>query len=227
MSSLVNERNECELRVEVDWSIWDLGLANAEVSIILPMSSEEPSVHPGIRVDIPSGALGVTMMGSTRFASLDLSTGHGPAHLSDVAADSIRLVAHNGNITLHDIESAGTVEIIGKTAWMDIDDLHAKDLVATSTDAIISLKDIQANSVRAATTNARIGLGNVNADTLEVSTCNGEVVAGNVFASVCDVKVVKGDIEGNWSPKKKLYLSTSDAKIASQVHLSAESSVEM
>ncbi|KAJ2881920.1 hypothetical protein FB639_002508 [Coemansia asiatica] len=62
---------------------------------------------------------------------------------------------------------------------------------------------------------------------LEISTCNGEVVAGNVFVDVCDVKVVKGDIEGNWSPKKKLYLSTSNAKIASQVHLSAESSVEM
>ncbi|KAJ2606262.1 hypothetical protein H4R99_000470 [Coemansia sp. RSA 1722] len=225
--SLVNEQNECELCVEVDWSVWDIGLTNAEVSITLPMPSDEPSVHPGIRVDIPSGALGVTMMGSTRFKALDLSTGHGPAHLSDVGMDSLRLVAHNGNITLHDIEAAGTVEITGKAAWMDIDDLHAETLIATSTDAIISLKDIQAHSVCATTTNARIGLGNVKADVLEASTCNGEVVAGNVFADVCNVKVEKGDIEGNWSPRKKLYLSTSNAKIASQVHLPAESSVEM
>ncbi|KAJ2874251.1 hypothetical protein FB639_004126, partial [Coemansia asiatica] len=126
--SLVSERNECELCIEVDWSIWDIGLTNAEVCITLPASSEEPNVHPGIRVDIPSGALGVTMMGSTKFRLLDLSTGHGPAHLSDVAADNIKLAAHNGNITLHDIEAAGTVDIVGKSAWMDIDDLHAKNL---------------------------------------------------------------------------------------------------
>ncbi|KAI7826315.1 hypothetical protein BX661DRAFT_183783 [Kickxella alabastrina] len=185
------------------------------------------AVHPGIRVDIPNGAIGVTMMGSTRFKHLELSTGHGPAHLSDVAADIIKLAAHNGNITVHDIEATGAVEIIGKAAWMDIDDLRAASLTATSADAIISLKDIDAAAVSATTTNARIGLGNVKAGTLEVSTCNGEVVATNVYVAACNVKVVKGNIEGNWCPTKKLYLSTSDAKIVAQVHLNSDEPLEM
>ncbi|KAJ1725698.1 hypothetical protein LPJ53_000177 [Coemansia erecta] len=232
VKSITGSSGECELDINVDWSIWDIGLTNAEVSIVLPDSPSVNSksgdaVHPGIRVDIPSGALGVTMMGSTRFKNLDLSTGHGPAHLSDVAADSLRLVAHNGNITLHDIEVTNTIEVIGKAAWMDIDDLHTRTLIATSTDAIVSLKDIVATRVTATTTNARIGLGNVRADTLEASTCNGEVVACGVFAAVCNVNVVSGDIEGSWCPGKKLYLSTSNAKIEAQVHLGVDSSAEI
>ncbi|KAJ1901592.1 hypothetical protein LPJ66_000677 [Kickxella alabastrina] len=228
--SQTNERSECALDINVDWSIWDMGLTNAEVAITMPISDPSKishAVHPGIRVDIPNGAIGVTMMGSTRFKHLELSTGHGPAHLSDVAADTIKLVAHNGNITVHDIEATGAVEIIGKAAWMDIDDLRAASLTATSADAIISLKDIDAAAVSATTTNARIGLGNVKATTLEVSTCNGEVVATNVYVAACNVKVVKGNIEGNWCPTKKLYLSTSDAKIVAQVHLNSDEPLEM
>ncbi|KAJ2373358.1 hypothetical protein IW150_003666 [Coemansia sp. RSA 2607] len=230
--SIADGNGQCELEISVDWSIWDIGLTNAEISIVLPGSASvddisEDAVHPGIRIDIPSGALGVTMMGSTRFKYLDLSTGHGPAHLSDVAADSLKLVAHNGNITLHDIEVTDTIEVIGKAAWMDIDDLHTKSLLATSTDAIISLKDIVATHVTATTTNARIGLGNVRAETLEASTCNGEVVACGVYTSACNVNVVSGDIEGSWCPKKKLYLSTSNAKIEAQVHLSLDSTAEI
>ncbi|KAJ1801452.1 hypothetical protein LPJ59_000290 [Coemansia sp. RSA 2399] len=221
--STVNAEGECVLDIEVDWSIWDLGLTNAEIRIFLPITE---ATHPGIRVDIPTGAIGVTMLGSTRLKHLDLTTAHGPAHLSDVSADTIKLTAHNGNITAHDI-TAKQVEITGKAAWMDIDDVKAERLVATSSDAIISLKDIEATIVSATTTNARIGLGNVKADTLTVSTTNGEVVSGNVYAAACDVKVTNGEIEGNWSPGKKLYLSTSDAKIKAQIFFGSDEQLEI
>ncbi|KAJ1772689.1 hypothetical protein IW140_002612 [Coemansia sp. RSA 1813] len=221
--STINAEGECALEIEVDWSIWDFGLTNAEICIVLPITEV---VHPGIRVDIPTGAIGVTMLGNTRLKYLDLSTTHGPAHLSDVSADTIKLTAHNGNITAHDI-TAKQVEITGKAAWMDIDDVKAEKLVATSSDAIISLKDVEATVVSATTTNARIGLGNVKADTLTVSTTKGEVVSSNVYATACDVKVTNGDIEGNWSPGKKLYLSTSDAKIKAQIFFGSDEQLEI
>ncbi|KAJ2884452.1 hypothetical protein H4R27_002091 [Coemansia aciculifera] len=220
-TSKVNERGEYVFALEVDWSIWDLGMTSAELSIVMPIQ-DGTSAHPGIRVEIPSGSLGATLLGNTHFQALSLSTGHGPAHLSDVAASELKLTAHNGNITVHDISSEGLVEIVGRAAWMDIDDVRAGSLVASSTDAIISLKDVEAKTVSATTTNARVGLGNVKADTLTVTTSNGEVVAENVFASVCEVKASKGDIEGSWYPKKKLYLSTSQAKISAQVFLDSE-----
>ncbi|KAJ1734754.1 hypothetical protein LPJ72_002207 [Coemansia sp. Benny D160-2] len=221
--STVNGEGECVLEIDVDWSVWDLGLTNAEIRITLPITD---ATHPGIRVEIPTGAIGVTMLGNTHLKYLDLCTMHGPAHLSDVAADTIKLTAHNGNITVHDI-TAKQVEIVGKAAWMDIDDVKAERLVANSTDAIISLKDIEATAVSASTTNARIGLGNVKTDTLTVSTTKGEVVSSNVSAAVCDVKVENGDIEGNWTPGKKLYLLTSDAKIKAQVLFGSEDALEI
>ncbi|KAJ2724591.1 hypothetical protein GGI07_001844 [Coemansia sp. Benny D115] len=229
-NSHTDNQGECVMDIQVDWSIWDMGMTNAEISIILPITApldEGGRAHPGIRVDIPTGAIGVTMMGSTHFRYLDLSTAHGPAHLSDIAADAIKLVAHNGNITIHDIESCGPVEVVGKAAWMDIDDVRAASLAVSSTDAIVSLKDIQADTVSATTTNARIGLGNVKAGALELSTCNGEVVGSGVYAGATNVKVTKGDIEGSWYPKKKLYLGTSDAKIAVQVHVGTDDGVEV
>ncbi|KAJ2332318.1 hypothetical protein GGI00_002841 [Coemansia sp. RSA 2681] len=219
----VNERGEYVFAIELDWSIWDLGMTTAELSIVMPIQthhvSGSDSVHPGIRVDVPSGSIGATLLGNTLFESLCLTTGNGPAHLSDVAASELKLTAHNGNITVHDVSSEGLVEIVGQAAWMDIDDVRAGSLVASSTDAIISLKDIEARNISAATTNARIGLGNVKADTLTVTTSNGEVVAQNVFANVCEVKASRGNIEGSWHPGKKLYLSTSLAKIVAQVML--------
>ncbi|KAJ2556424.1 hypothetical protein EV175_002018 [Coemansia sp. RSA 1933] len=221
--STVNAEGEYVLSIEVDWSIWDLGLTNAEIRIFLPITE---AMHPGIRVDIPTGAIGVTMLGNTRLRHLNLSTAHGPAHLSDVSADTIKLAAHNGNITAHDI-TAKQVEITGKAAWMDIDDVKAEKLVADSTDAIISLKDIEATTVSATTTNARIGLGNVKADTLTVCTTNGEVVSSNVHAAACDVKTTNGEIEGNWSPGKKLYLSTVGAKIKAQVFFGSDEQLEI
>ncbi|KAJ2816799.1 hypothetical protein GGI24_005612 [Coemansia furcata] len=220
-TSKVNERGEYEFVLEIDWSIWDLGMTSAELSIVMPIQ-DGVGTHPGIRVDIPSGSLGATLLGNTHFGALSLSTGHGPAHLSDVAAGELRLTAHNGNITVHDISSEGLVEIVGQAAWMDIDDVRAGSLVASSTDAIISLKDIEAKTVSAATTRARVGLGNVKADMLTVTTSDGEVVAQNIFAGVCEVKTSKGAIEGNWNLKKKLYLSTSQAKISAQVVLDSE-----
>ncbi|KAJ2416725.1 hypothetical protein H4218_003081 [Coemansia sp. IMI 209128] len=221
--SKVGERGEYVFALEVDWSIWDLGMTSAEVTIIMPIQDGIRS-HPGIRVEVPSGSLGATLLGSTHFEALSMSTGHGPAHLSDVAAKELELTAHNGNITVHDISSEGRVEVVGQAAWMDIDDVRAGSLVASSTDAIISLKDIDAKAVTASTTNARVGLGNVKAETLTVTTTNGEVVAENVFAGVCEVKASNGGIEGNWYPKKKLYLSTSQAKISAQVFLESEDS---
>ncbi|KAJ2738759.1 hypothetical protein GGI20_006223, partial [Coemansia sp. BCRC 34301] len=187
--STVNEQGEYVFAIEVDWSIWDLGMTSTELSIVMPIQdnvSGKDCIHPGIRVDIPSGSIGATLLGNTRFKALSLATGHGPAHLSDVAANELKLTAHNGNITVHDVSSEGLVEIVGRAAWMDIDDVRAGSLVASSTDAIISLKDIEATNVSAATTNARIGLGNVKADTLTATTSNGEVVAQNVFANVCE-----------------------------------------
>ncbi|KAJ2019866.1 hypothetical protein IW146_001444 [Coemansia sp. RSA 922] len=220
-TSKVNERGEYVFALEVDWSIWDLGMTSAELSIIMPIQ-DGISAHPGIRVEIPSGSLGATLLGNTHFQALSLSTDHGPAHLSDVAASELKLTAHYGNITVHDISSEGLVEIVGRGAWMDIDDVRASSLVASSMEAIISLKDIDAKTVSAATTNARVGLGNVKADTLTVATSNGDVMAENVFASVCEVKASKGNIEGSWYPKKKLYLSTSQAKISAQVLLDSD-----
>ncbi|KAJ1935944.1 hypothetical protein GGF37_005800, partial [Kickxella alabastrina] len=59
--SQINERSECALDINVDWSIWDMGLTNAEVAITMPISDLSKishAVHPGIRVDIPNGAIG-------------------------------------------------------------------------------------------------------------------------------------------------------------------------
>ncbi|KAJ1988355.1 hypothetical protein GGI25_005355 [Coemansia spiralis] len=223
VESKINDDGEYTLILSVDWSIWDLGLTNAEIRIVLPTIDV---VHPGIRVDIPNGAIGVTMLGSTHFKYLDLCTAHGPAHLSDVSADTIKLTAHNGNITVHDITSK-QVDISGKAAWMDIDDVKSEELIASSSDAMISLKDIDARSVSASTTNARIGLGNVIAGTIVVSTTNGVITSSNVHATACDVKVTKGNIEGDWSAGKKLYLSTTEAKIAAQVFFDSDEQLEI
>ncbi|KAJ2006327.1 hypothetical protein H4R26_001460 [Coemansia thaxteri] len=229
-SSQVNERGEYAFVLDLDWSIWDLGMTRAELTITLPAvdgTSSEANVHPGIRAEVPNGAIGATMLGNTLLKVLDLATGNGPAHLSDVAANELRLTAHNGNITVHDVYSEGLVEIKGQAAWMDIDDVHAGSLVASSVDAVISLKDIVAKTVSATTKNARIGLGNVKADVLTVATTSGEVVAQAVFANVCDVKATKGSIEGCWNPGKKLFLATSQAKISAQVVICPDSPVEI
>ncbi|KAJ1956066.1 hypothetical protein GGI12_005405 [Dipsacomyces acuminosporus] len=220
VSSRVNDQGEYAFALEVDWSIWDLGLTNAEISIAMPIpkdTSDPSALHPGVRVDIPNGAIGATMLGSMRFAYLDLTTAHGPAHLSDIVADSVKLEAHHGNITVHDISTECSVEIEGEGAWMDIDDVFADSLSARSTDALISLKDVEAKIVTATTTRARIGLGNIKAGTVTATTTEGEVVSENVQACACEVRTTKGNIEGSWIPGRKLYLTTSDAKIATKV----------
>ncbi|KAJ1852915.1 hypothetical protein IW147_003184 [Coemansia sp. RSA 720] len=222
---------EYSLTLKVDSSLWDLGWTNAEVTIVLPINGDESDnaqlEHPGIRVAVPNGSIGATMLGNTSIRSLELATDHGPAHLSDIAVGSLKLTAHNGNITVHDVCAQDAVEISGKTAWMDIDDVKATSLRATSVDAIISLKDVDAKEVWATTSNARVGLGNIKAGTLSVSTTNAEVFANNVFVDACEVNVEKGDIEGDWSPRKKLYLSTTEAKIAAKVLIDPNESLEM
>ncbi|KAJ1831603.1 hypothetical protein LPJ63_004156 [Coemansia sp. RSA 2711] len=219
--SSVTSDNEYSLALEVDSSLWDLGFTNAEVTVVLP-ASDTAMEHPGIRIAVPSGAIGATMLGNTSIRALDLSTEHGPAHLSDVAVGTLKLAAHNGNITVHDVCAQGAVEIVGKAAWMDIDDVKADTVTATSTDAIISLKDIEAKIVAASTSNARVGLGNIKAGTLTASTNNAEVFANKIFVDVCEIKVTKGDIEGDWCPRKKLYLMTTEAKVAAQVQIDSE-----
>lgn len=215
---------ETTFGIEVDWSIWDLGMATAEIIISMPVL-DQTIVHPGLRIDVPTGSIGATLLGNTMFRYLDLTTGHGPAHLSDVAVtDSLKLTAHQGNITVHDVtarDGQGKIEVVGQGAWMDIDDVHAVSLTASSTDALISLKDIEAtHTIEAKTTNARIGLGNVKANTLIIDTCQGgEIVAQNVSAAVCEAKTTRGNIEGDWHPTKKLYLSTTEASISARVSL--------
>ncbi|KAJ2355807.1 hypothetical protein GGF43_002461 [Coemansia sp. RSA 2618] len=228
--SNINPDGEYGLALEVDSSLWDLGWTSAEVTVTLPIagdSAEAQLEHPGIRIAVPNGAIGATMLGNTSIRCLELATNHGPAHLSDIAVGTLKLTAHNGNITIHDVCAQDTVVIIGKAAWMDIDDVKAATLSVTSTDAIISLKDIDAKMVSATTTNARIGLGNIKAGTLTAGTSNAEVFASNVFVDACEVNVTKGNIEGDWSPRKKLYLSTTEAKIAAQVLVDQSESLEM
>ncbi|KAJ2805932.1 hypothetical protein H4R20_001891 [Coemansia guatemalensis] len=229
-TSTMSAEGECILVLEVGGSIWDLGMVSAELSVVVPISdgpSDDHIEHPGIRISVPNGAIGATMLGNTHIRYLDLATNHGPAHLSDIAVGTLKLAAHNGNITVHDVCADSEINISGKAAWMDIDDVKASELVATSSDALISLKDVEAGVVSATTTNARIGLGNIKAGTLTVNTVNGDVLASSVQAAACEVKATKGNIEGNWCPTKKLYLSTTEAKIAVQVLLDAEESLEM
>ncbi|KAJ1727412.1 hypothetical protein LPJ61_004584 [Coemansia biformis] len=227
VSSTVGPSGECVLELEVDGSVWDLGMTSAEITVTLPVHEYAAGEHPGIRVDIPNGAIGVTMLGDTSIRFLDLKTGHGPAHLSDVAVGSLLLVAHHGNITVHDICATGVVDITGHGAWIDVDDVRAAQLTATSSDAIISLKDIDAKTVSATTSNARIGLGNIRADTLKANTTNGEIAASNVTAAVCSAMTTKGSIEGDWCPTAKLHLATAEAKIAARVLLDSAEHVEM
>ncbi|KAJ1937009.1 hypothetical protein FBU59_004882, partial [Linderina macrospora] len=237
LTSKLTAQNEYSLQLDVDRSLWDLGLTSAEIQILLPpplssddegSRSHEERVHPGIRVDIPAGAIGVTMVGYMRFASLDLRTLHGPAHLSDVVADEIRLEAHHGNITVHDCNAKNALKLIGDAAWMDVDDIIADVLEARSTDAILSLKDIQANMLTATTTNARIGLGNIQAGVLAAETTGGEIHAENVQANACEARTTKGRIEGRWIPRQKLYLSTTEAPISAHVLFPADvANVEM
>ncbi|KAI9477624.1 hypothetical protein BX667DRAFT_506733 [Coemansia mojavensis] len=225
--STVNSKGEYSLAFCVDYSIWDLGFTSAEVTVILPTADNSETLeHPGIRISVPNGAIGATMLGDTSIRNLELSTLNGPAHLSDIAVGSLKLTAHNGNITMHDICAQNAVEIIGNSAWMDIDDVKAASLTAASTDAIISLKDIEAKTVVASTTNARVGLGNIHADLLTASTSNAEVFANKIFVDVCEVKAIKGAIEGDWCPRKKLFLTTTEAKISAQVLLE-DSELEM
>ncbi|KAJ2080592.1 hypothetical protein H4R24_002955 [Coemansia sp. RSA 988] len=229
-TSTINAEGECVLALDVDGSIWDLGMVSAELSVVVPISdgpSDGYIEHPGIRISVPNGSIGATMLGNTHIRYLDLATNHGPAHLSDIAVGTLKLAAHNGNITVHDVCADCEINISGKAAWMDIDDVKAVELVATSSDALISLKDVEAKIVSATTTNARVGLGNIKAGTLTVNTVNGDVLASSVQAVACDVKATKGNIEGNWCPTKKLYLSTTEAKIAIQVLIDAEESLEM
>ncbi|KAJ1958193.1 hypothetical protein EC988_000440 [Linderina pennispora] len=235
LTSKLSAQNEYSLRLDVDWSLWDLGLTSAEIQIWLPPPppSEDESchkerVHPGIRVDIPAGAIGVTMVGYMRFAELDLKTLHGPAHLSDVVADEIRLEAHHGNITVHDCNAKKSLRLVGDAAWMDVDDVIADVLEARSTDAILSLKDIQASTLGVSTTNARIGLGNIKVGTLTAETTGGEVHSEHVQANACNVRTTKGCIEGRWIPRQKLYLSTTEAPISAQVSFPSDvANVEM
>ncbi|KAJ2162093.1 hypothetical protein GGF46_000968 [Coemansia sp. RSA 552] len=228
--SSISDSGEYVLVVDVDSSLWDLGMTSAEIVVVVPVSGESPADHlevPGISVSVPSGAIGATMLGNTSVRCLELHTSHGPAHLSDLAVGSLKLTAHNGNITMHDVCAGGKVEVVGMAAWMDIDDVKAAELVATSSDAIISLKDIEARQVSAATSNARIGLGNVKAGTLTVDTTRGNVVASNVHAVACQATATKGDIEGDWTPSKTLYLSTGMGKITSQVQIGGDEQLEV
>ncbi|KAJ2807631.1 hypothetical protein H4R21_000394 [Coemansia helicoidea] len=227
VGSTIGADGECVLELKVDGSVWDLGMTSAEVVVTLPVHESATGEHPGIRVSVPSGAIGATMLGDTSLRYLDLSTDHGPAHLSDVAVGTLRLAAHHGNITVHDVCATGAIEITGNGAWMDIDDVRAAQLTATSSDAIISLKDVSAKAVTATTSNARIGLGNIRAGTLEVHTTNGGVAANSVAAAACNVTTTNGSIEGDWQPTSKLFLVTSDAKIAAQVLLDTAEELEM
>ncbi|KAJ2615334.1 hypothetical protein H4S08_001298 [Coemansia sp. RSA 1365] len=229
-TSTMSAEGECTLVLEVGGSIWDLGMVSAELSVVVPISdgpSDGHIEHPGIRISVPNGSIGATMLGNTHIRHLDLATNHGPAHLSDIAVGTLNLAAHNGNITVHDVCADRVINISGKAAWMDIDDVKASELVATSSDALISLKDVEARVVSATTSNARIGLGNIKAGTLTVNTVNGDVLASSVQAAACEVKATKGNIEGDWCPTKKLYLSTTEAKIAIQVLIDAGESLEM
>ncbi|ORX66195.1 hypothetical protein DL89DRAFT_295689 [Linderina pennispora] len=215
LTSKLSAQNEYSLRLDVDRSLWDLGLTSAEIQIWLPPpppsedeSCHEERVHPGIR--------------------LDLKTLHGPAHLSDVVADEIRLEAHHGNITVHDCNAKKSLRLVGDAAWMDIDDVIADVLEARSTDAILSLKDIQASTLGVSTTNARIGLGNIKAGTLTAETTGGEVHSEHVQANACNVRTTNGCIEGRWIPRQKLYLSTTEAPISAQVSFPSDvANIEM
>ncbi|KAJ2713874.1 hypothetical protein H4R19_002034 [Coemansia spiralis] len=228
VGSSIGADGECVLELKVDGSVWDLGMTSAEVVVTLPVHESAAGEHPGIRVSVPNGAIGATMLGDMPLRYLDLRTAHGPAHLSDIAVGTLRLAAHHGNITVHDVCATGAIEIAGQGAWMDIDDVRAERLTATSSDATISLKDVNAKAIAAATTNARVGLGNVKAGTLEVHTTNGGVVASCVAAAACNVTTTNGSIEGDWQPTSKLFLVTSNAKIAAQVLLdTAETHLEM
>ncbi|KAJ2780393.1 hypothetical protein H4R18_003474 [Coemansia javaensis] len=228
VESSINTSGEYALALRVESSIWDLGMTSAEITIALCARPGDATEHPGIRVAVPSGAIGVTLLGDTPVRRLDLATDHGPAHLSDVAVGDLRLAAHHGNITVHDVCASGAADITGHGAWMDIDDVRAARLTAASTDAIISLKDVDAAAVSATTTNARIGLGNVRADSLHVQTTAGDVVASNVRAAACDVKTDRGGaIEGGWGPAARLHMSTADARIAVQVHIDPDGPLDL